>query len=47
MLNNALNPIAFSIGNFEVKWYAIILVAGMIAGLIYIILDGKRYKLSR
>lgn len=46
MLNNALNPIAFSIGNFEVKWYAIILVAGMIAGLIYIILDGKRYKLS-
>ena len=46
MLNNALNPVAFSIGGLEVKWYAIILVTGMIAGLIYIILDGKRYKLS-
>lgn len=46
MLNNALNPVAFTIGGLEVKWYAIILVSGMIAGLIYIILDGKRYKLS-
>ena len=46
MIENLLNPVAFNIGNLEIRWYAIILVSGMLAGLLYMIIDGRRYKLN-
>ena len=35
MLFSAVNPVAFEIGNLEVRWYGIVIVFGMILGLLY------------
>ena len=32
---SAVNPVAFTIGNLEVRWYGIVIVTGMIIGLLY------------
>lgn len=48
-MNNILsdiNPIAFEIGNLEVRWYGIILTSAMIIGLIMLIFMGKKKGLK-
>ena len=46
-LEFALNPVAFSIGNFEVRWYGVIIALGIILALFYgFSLAEKRYGLE-
>ncbi len=37
-----LNSVAFSIGNFEIAWYALIIVTGMIAAVAYIMFRASK-----
>lgn len=43
---SAIDKVAFSIGSLDVRWYGLILVSGMIAGLIYICIECKRINLT-
>ncbi len=44
-LLSAIDPVAFSIGSLEVRWYGIILVSAMLVGLLIICIEGKRINL--
>ena len=41
-----LNRVAFSIGDFNVYWYAIIITFGMILAILFAMKFAKRYQLS-
>ena len=43
---SAINKVAFTIGSLEVRWYGLILVSGMIAGLIYICIECRHINLT-
>lgn len=45
-LFSAIDREAFSIGNLSVEWYGLILTAAMIIGLIYILREGNRIKMT-
>ncbi|MBR5495998.1 MAG: prolipoprotein diacylglyceryl transferase, partial [Oscillospiraceae bacterium] len=46
-LEFALNPVAFSIGGFEVRWYGVIIAIGLVLALFYgFSLAQKRYGLE-
>lgn len=45
-LNFSVNRVAFSIGNFSVAWYGIIIAAGLLLALIYGMKVAKRYNIS-
>ena len=40
--NMTLNPVALTIGNFNINWYAIIITLGMILAVTYVILRAKK-----
>ncbi len=40
-----VDKVAFSIGNIEIRWYAIMIVTGMVAAVIYTYLRAKRHGL--
>lgn len=37
-----INPVAFRIGNLEVRWYGLIITCAMVLGLIILIFMAKR-----
>lgn len=37
-----MDPVAFTIGPLSVRWYGILIVLGIISGLIYLIIQGKK-----
>ncbi len=39
-----MNPILFSIGNFEIRWYSVCILLGIIIAYLYIRLESKKYK---
>ena len=41
-----MNPIAFTLGEIEVHWYAIIILCGVILGFLYATIFAKREKLE-
>lgn len=41
-----INPVAFSIGSIEVRWYGIVIVCGMIFGLLYVCNQIKKINLT-
>ncbi|MBQ6907954.1 MAG: prolipoprotein diacylglyceryl transferase [Clostridia bacterium] len=41
-----MNPIAFTIFGIEVKWYAVIIISGLILGLLFAVWEGKRVGIS-
>lgn len=43
---SAINRIAFTIGDVEVAWYGILIVSGMLLGLLYLISQCSRIKLT-
>lgn len=40
------DPVAFRIGNAEIRWYGIILTSAMIVGLLMLVLMGRKKKIS-
>jgi len=42
-MNLVINPVAFSLGFTDVRWYGIILGLGALLGLLVVIQEGKRY----
>ena len=43
---SAVNPVAFEIGNLEIRWYGIVIVLGMIMGLAYACRQAKVINLD-
>lgn len=41
-----INPIAFSIGNFTVYWYGVIICIGFILALFYVLINCRRFNLD-
>lgn len=41
-----VNPVAFSIGNFEVRWYGIIIAVGAMLALAYALFNCKRFGIN-
>ena len=38
-----MNPIAFTIGGFQVRWYSLMLLIGMLISIFMVIREGKRF----
>lgn len=45
-LDFKINPVAFSIGSFDVRWYGIIITSGMVLALIYARFSSKRFNVD-
>ena len=41
-----INPVAFSIGSFEIRWYGIIIAAGALLALLYAFKNCKRFGIN-
>ncbi|WP_244226540.1 prolipoprotein diacylglyceryl transferase [Paenibacillus protaetiae] len=41
-----INPVAFSLGSLEVRWYGIILGTAALVGLLLAVQEGKRFKIN-
>ena len=39
-----MNPILFKLGNFEIRWYSIFILLGIIVAYLYINYESKKYK---
>ena len=39
-----MNPVAFQIGNFEIKWYSIMLLIAVIVGVGLLLKEGKKFN---
>jgi phosphatidylglycerol---prolipoprotein diacylglyceryl transferase len=39
-----MNPIAFQIGPFSIKWYSLMILLGVIAGIGLLLKEGKKYN---
>ena len=42
-----MNPIAFTIGGFEVRWYSLMLLTGMLIAIFMVIREGKRFNIPK
>lgn len=42
ILANSTNPVAFSVGNIQVRWYGIIIAAALILGVVLGVIEAKR-----
>ncbi len=42
-----MNPVAFSIGNFDIRWYSILILIGVIIGLLIANREAKRFNISK
>ncbi|MEG0771282.1 MAG: prolipoprotein diacylglyceryl transferase [Clostridia bacterium] len=45
-INLNINSVAFSIGNFQIYWYAICITVGFLLALVYALLNRKRFNLT-
>ncbi len=42
-----MNPIAFTISGFEVRWYSLMLLTGMLIAIFMVIREGKRFNIPK
>ncbi len=42
-----MNPIAFTIGGFQVRWYSLMLLIGMLISIFMVIREGKRFNIPK
>lgn len=42
-----MNPILLTIGNFEIKWYSILILLGMIISYFGVMLETKKFKIDK
>lgn len=42
-----MNPILFSIGNFEIRWYSVFLLVGFLVGYFFINKEAKRFDIEK
>ncbi len=42
-----MNPVAFTIGSFEVRWYSILLLVAMFIAIFLLIKEGKRFNIPK
>ena len=41
-----MNPVAFNIGNFEIRWYGILIVLGIFIGMFIAYYNSKKLNLD-
>ncbi|MFQ9617785.1 MAG: prolipoprotein diacylglyceryl transferase family protein, partial [Clostridium butyricum] len=41
-----MNPVAFNIGNFEIRWYGILIVLGIFVGMFIAYYNSKKLNLD-
>lgn len=46
-LSFKVNPIAFSLGNYEVRWYGIIIACGLLLAIVYSYFTNERYHFDK
>ncbi len=42
-----MNPILFSIGEFDIRWYSVTMLLGILIGLSLLFREGKRFNISK
>lgn len=42
-----MNPILLTIGNFEIRWYSILILLGLVIGYIGVMLEAKKFGISK
>ena len=42
-----MNPLIFSVGSFGIRWYSVLILAGIVLGVTLLIFEAKRFKISR
>ncbi len=42
-----MNPVIFSIGNIEIRWYAVLILIGVLLGFLVAIVEGKRKGIDK
>ena len=42
-----MNPVIFNIGNIEIRWYAVLILVGVLLGFLLAIIEGKRKGISK
>ena len=40
-----MNPEIFSIGNFSIRWYSVLILVGIVIGFILALREGKKFNL--
>lgn len=45
-LEFTVNPVAFTIGNYPVYWYGIIIASGLLLAVLYAYVSSKRYNVD-
>lgn len=41
-----MNPIMFSIGNFDIRWYSVLVLVGALIGIGLLLIEAKRFNIS-
>lgn len=41
-----MNPVLFTIGNFEIRWYSVLILVGVILGYIIAEREAKRFRFN-
>ncbi len=42
-----MNPVIYTIGGFEIRWYSVLLLVAMVIGILMIIKEGKRFNIQK
>ena len=42
-----MNPVIFSIGNFEIRWYSVIMLVAFIVGMFFVNKEAKRFDVPK
>ncbi len=41
-----MNPVIFSLGNFDIRWYSVLILVGAILGVLVLIFEAKRFNID-
>ncbi len=42
-----MNPVLWTIGNFEIRWYSVLMLVAIIIAIIMVIREGKRFNIPK
>ena len=42
-----MNPVIFNIGNYELRWYSVLIAIAVIIGYVLIVSESRRFKIKK